>query len=100
MATPDSAANQSSRYMASYQDPYEGKPLDFAPTKTWSGVLVDWRSLSFWYVQMPYWLLVGTSLVFTVIPAIYNVRRFSLRTLLIVTTLVALVLGLIECAVH
>ena len=43
-------------------------------------------------VMMPYWFVVAVSSVFSVLPWI---RRFSLRTMLIVTTLIAVVLGLI-----
>jgi hypothetical protein len=42
-------------------------------------------------VMMPYWFVVAVSSVFSVLPWI---RRFSLGTLLIVTTLFAMMLGL------
>jgi hypothetical protein len=42
----------------------------------------------------PYWFPVLTSIAFASLPWIHWSKRFSLRTLLIATTLVALVLGL------
>jgi len=44
------------------------------------------------YVNVPYWFLI---LTFSILAAAPWIRRFSLRTLLIATTLVAIVLGLI-----
>src|SRR6476469_5066865 len=50
---------------------------------------------------LPYWFLVSLSVIFAVGPWIRQLRwRFSLRTLLIATTLVAVVLGLIVWAMH
>src|SRR5262245_38425110 len=48
----------------------------------------------------PIWLPVAVSLVATVVPWIRASRRFSLRTLLIATTLIAVVLGLVVIMRH
>jgi hypothetical protein len=56
------------------------------------------RSMRFSAVSLPYWLLVVISSSATVLPI--RVRRFSLRTMLIGTTLVAVVLGLAVWAVR
>jgi hypothetical protein len=45
-------------------------------------------------VGIPYWFVVAVPIGLSMIPWLSNARRFSLRTLLIVTTLVAVVLGL------
>jgi hypothetical protein len=45
-----------------------------------------------WVAQCPHWFLFAIAAVFAALPWINN--RFSLRTLLIATTLVAVVLGL------
>jgi hypothetical protein len=50
---------------------------------------------SFTSIQVPYWAIVPPLIVFACFPWI---QRFSLRTLLIATTLVAVVLGLIVYA--
>jgi hypothetical protein len=49
---------------------------------------------------VPFWFLALIAIVFAIGPWIRTVRRFSLRTLLIATTLVAVVLGLIVWAVQ
>ena len=46
------------------------------------------------YVRIPHWLCVLVAAVFAVMPWVRIRWRFSLRTLLIVTTLVALLFGL------
>jgi hypothetical protein len=51
-------------------------------------------SLSNWVVQTPYWFIVVLTTVITIAPWL-TTRRFSLRTLLFATTLVAVVLALI-----
>jgi hypothetical protein len=51
-------------------------------------------------VHLPYWLLVGISAVVGVAPWIKWSFRFSRRTLLFVTTLVAVGLGLIILAAN
>ena len=48
-------------------------------------------------IVMPYWLLLFFTLAVAAAP---RIRRFSLRTLLIATTLVAVVLGLIVAALR
>ena len=48
--------------------------------------------------QSPYWLLVAVAGLFAALPWIPIPRRFSLRTLLIAMTLVAVVLGQIAWA--
>jgi hypothetical protein len=63
------------------------KPLDFGPAHTLTGFSFGWVSSSFWHLQMPYWFLVAITASFAAIPWIR--WRFSLRTLLIGTTLVA-----------
>ena len=47
-----------------------------------------------WYVGAPYWFLTIATASIAIVPWIRPSRRFSLRTLLIVTTLIAVVLGL------
>ncbi len=47
------------------------------------------------YLISPYWLPTTVALIFAALPWIRWSKRFSLRTMLIVTTLVAVVLGLI-----
>jgi hypothetical protein len=49
--------------------------------------------IDFWTIWAPHWFLVLLGVLFAAVPWIS--RRFSLRTLLIATTLIALVLGLI-----
>jgi hypothetical protein len=46
------------------------------------------------YVGAPYWLLTAAAAALTVVPWIRPSKRFSLRALLIVTTLIAVGLGL------
>jgi hypothetical protein len=45
--------------------------------------------------RLPYWFACATAAICAAIP--WSVKRFSLRTLLIATTLIAAVLGLIVC---
>lgn len=47
-------------------------------------------------ISIPYWFLIAISAAFAFVPWLpwHKLQRFSLRTLLIVTTLVAVVLGL------
>jgi hypothetical protein len=73
--------------------PFETGPVDIVPTR--SGFIFDWHSSSFWIVQLPYWFLVAIPALCGVAPWLNQFSwRFSLRTLLIATTLVAVVLGL------
>ena len=53
------------------------------------------RSSQLWVVQVPYWFLVSMSTTFAMVPWICWSKRFSLRTLLLATTYVAVVVGLI-----
>ena len=46
-------------------------------------------------LSIPYWWLVSPMIVLSVVPWLHWPNRFSLRTLLIATTLVAVVLGVI-----
>ena len=50
-------------------------------------------SRSNWVIQVPYWFTVATFLIIATIP--WLPWKFSLRTLLIATTLIAVVLGLV-----
>jgi hypothetical protein len=50
-------------------------------------------------VQLPFWFVVAATWICAIIPSIRWSTRFSLRTLLIVTTLVAAILGAIVWAV-
>jgi len=64
----------------------------------WEGHYIDWGSdsrqgLDEPYILTPYWLLITCVAALAVLP--WMRWRFSLRTLLIATTLVAVVLGLI-----
>jgi hypothetical protein len=49
-------------------------------------------------IQVPYWFIVLVTAAFSVAPWIQWSKRFSLRTLLIAMTLVAVVLGLVVWA--
>jgi len=52
------------------------------------------------FVHVPYWFLVATITAISIIPWIRWSKRFSVRTLLIATTLVAVVLGLIVWSIR
>jgi hypothetical protein len=69
---------------------------DGVPSLVWFGVIRRSNSLTLW---MPNWLLV---LVFATLAAVpwlpWWSKRFSLRTLLIATTLIAVILGAIVYA--
>jgi len=73
----------------------------------WDGFLIDdsfaglpalrWHSdPDITYVNLPHWLLVLFAFAISATP--WMPRQYSLRTLLITTTLVAMVLGLVVCA--
>ena len=63
------------------------------PSQLWGGRMLTQSTKA---VYLPFWLLVLLSASFAVVPWIRQIsRRFSLRTLLIATTLVAVVLGAI-----
>jgi hypothetical protein len=57
-----------------------------------------WLSIDNWDVWIPHWVLVLLSAVFAALP--WLPWKFSLRTLLIATTLIAVVLGLIGIMWH
>ncbi len=61
---------------------------------TWGGFEFSTRAGGLVFA-MPFWFLSLTAIVFTICPWARTIRRFSLRTLLIATTLVAVALGLI-----
>ena len=71
--------------------------LSFYGMKFYAGFLLRRGSNNF-DLFMPYWFL--TLLSLSLAPLAWLHRRFSLRTLLIATTLVALALGLIVWAAH
>jgi hypothetical protein len=52
------------------------------------------------YLALPYWFVVATPAVVAIAPWIRCSKQFSLRTLLIATTLVAVVLGLVVWTVR
>ena len=64
------------------------------------GFIEDTATASDTTLHLPYWVLVGLSGVVTGLTSIVQLYRFSLRTLLIAATLVAVVLGLIVWAEH
>jgi hypothetical protein len=65
------------------------------------GFSIDVRSFGNWEVTVQHWLVILVMGVVAVVPWIRQLRlRFSLRTMLIATTLVAVVLGLIVWAVR
>jgi len=69
--------------------------------RPWISSRFYWRRLSYQYtIQIPHWLPVYIAGIVAVVPYVNLLRpRFSLRTLLIITTLIAVVLGLIVGAV-
>jgi hypothetical protein len=69
------------------------KPLDIGTTNTWSGFIFDWHASDFWWLQVPYWFLVTIPALCAALPWLRQRKRFSLRTLLFATTVVAVVLG-------
>jgi hypothetical protein len=71
-----------------------------APIRSFSTTIVNTPSLNVYGVGMPYWAWLLLPAIAAGIPWMGHLRRFSLRTLLIATTLVALVLGLIVWAVR
>src|SRR5262245_26937370 len=71
--------------------PPDGVP---EPVNNWTGFYVQAHSP--WILQAPYWFLVLLSSTFAAAP--WFRWHFSLRTLLIATTLFALVLGLVVWA--
>jgi hypothetical protein len=72
--------------------PSELAELDDEPTLSGLGFKLYWGVPS--GVVVPLWFLVFFSVALTGLPWIRRSKRFSLRTLLIATTLVAIVLGI------
>lgn len=72
------------------------KPFDFLPYSS-----PVWGAFDYEYglLMVPYWFLVLITAALAAAPWIHWPRRFGLRTLLIVMTLVALVLGMVIYAV-
>ena len=98
---PPEPPNTKYRIILTYSDPWAGKTFDIAPSHKWAGFYFRFWKTSYYYMQAPYWFLVGVSVVFSVAPWRRHFQwRFTLRTLLIATTLVAVVLGLIAWAIR
>jgi hypothetical protein len=55
---------------------------------------------SYFTIVLPYWLLLLFAAILAVAPWSPGCSRFSLRTLLIATTLVAVLLGFLACYMH
>jgi hypothetical protein len=73
---------------------YLTRPEQFASwDPSWTGFAVNGTNNGNHFLMVPYWFLTLAVLLVTATPWIC--RQFSLRTLLIATTLVAVVLGLI-----
>jgi hypothetical protein len=74
--------------------------MPLMPREVWDGRRINWGHESRMrfteiYIAIPYWLLVPLAIVLATVSWIPQLRyRFSLRTLLISTTLIAVVLGL------
>jgi hypothetical protein len=85
---------QSGEIIETFHTPPQ-EAVDIGPTTTWSGFLFDWRSSSFWWIQVPHWSLVAVAAVFAVMPWGFQLHwRFSLRTLLLTMTAASIGLGL------
>jgi hypothetical protein len=69
-------------------------PAEFMPVQTKTGFYAHRWSRTFWIVQSPDWFLVLAIVFFATLPYVRWFNRFSLRTLLTATALVAVVLGL------
>lgn len=84
----------------SFTDPRMGKPIDVAPNHKWGGFYFMFTDTSFYWMQAPYWFLIAVSGTFSAAPWIRQRVHFSLRTLLIVTTLIAVLLGLVVWSIR
>jgi hypothetical protein len=73
--------------------PSEGRPIE--PSDSNLGFYAHAWSPSFWIIQLPHWLSVLLAAGLAAAPWIHRSRRFSLRTLLLATTLAAVVLRLV-----
>ena len=84
---------------ATFQDNYVAQPKPLtSPVHRWRSLLYSRPDSSGITLTAPLWLPVLLTASFAVLPwasSLSRLRRFSLRTLLIVTTLVAVLLGLI-----
>ena len=80
-----------------FTDPLSTRPkaVDHNSAHPRTGFSFGWESSWYWHLQMPYWMLVTMTVALATMPWIAHKWRFSLRTLLIATTLIAVVLGLI-----
>jgi hypothetical protein len=76
-------------------DPNVGYPDDDGklPSKLWPQVM-RWKSGPLTFIELPYWLPVVILLL--VAPILATRRQFSLRAMIIATTVVAIVLGGVE----
>jgi hypothetical protein len=68
------------------------------PIRSFSTTVVNTPSLNVYGVGMPYWAWLLLPAIAAGIPWMGRLRRFSLRTLLIAATLVAVILGLVVYA--
>ena len=98
--TPEPPDKDKKRVLITFHDRRVGKPIDVAPNHKWGGFYLSFTDTSFYWMQAPYWFLIAVSGTFSAAPWIRQRIHFSLRTLLIATTLVAVVLGLIVYVTH
>jgi hypothetical protein len=88
-------AMQSGEIIETFHTPPQ-EAVDIGPTTTWSGFLFDWRSSSFWWIQVPHWFLVTVAAATAAMPWCFHLQwRFSLRALLLTMTAASIGLGLI-----
>ena len=83
MASPNSPPQPT--YITTTTFHVDSEPIDIGVSHTWSGFVFDFRSTSFWWIQVPYWFLVGVPSCCAAAPWIRVCNRFSLRTLLVAT---------------
>jgi hypothetical protein len=69
------------------------------PESSFLGFHFAVENASRWIALVPHWFVILLAVTFAAVPWVHKIRwRFSLRTLLIATTLVAVVLGLVVYA--
>jgi hypothetical protein len=68
--------------------------------ESWAGFSIHGSWNGGFLISVPYWFLFPTCAVLAAVPWIQWSRRFSLRSLLIATTLVAVVLGVVVLTAH